>query len=369
MRALVAGLLLAAPALAALPQLEERDGDGLPEALAWGLEPISACAGPACGAAGLAAGASDEAGGDHVPDTATLEGSARADAPAAGGGAEAGLEALPGRGDLLQPTRHAGALELRAGSCASACLAAGAQSFYHQAQGAQPDVTLHGMPEGGSTGEAEAGVAPGATAGLLGASAGLPFKATMTDHGNSTVASAALPHALRPCAAGCVHAEGTAGATAAWLVLLQHERGLPHTWLGVVAPYAAECAGDTCAALAMDHTVLHHDSDDDVVHEQTRLGLADAAAMSCPLGGCSAALALQGGGGARLEDMFFIVEPPSGASGDAGLAAGAAPPLLAIPPAQLGASAAFAARDPDRDGDLDEAFVAACALGQCARVG
>lgn len=322
MRALLAGmLLLAAPAAALLPLVADGDGDGLPDTVSWHPEPVAACLPAACASAGAA------------------------------------LDALPGQGGLAQPTRHDGFAEVALGDCASACAGARLDTYYAQDQGRQPDITLHDVPDFGAAGAAGVDAA--------GARLDLPLAATDTDHNNNTRLAAAAPHDL-----GALH--GEAGATAAVLVLLHHDRGFPHTRLAYVAPFADECLGAVCAALDLNHTYFHHDSDDDVVHEQHRAGFDDtlgagseACVVACPPGLVHA----DGDVGFLLEDSFFVVEPPSGVSGDASASALVQPPLLATPPAVAEASAAFAARDPDRDLVLDEAFVEACALGHCQRLG
>lgn len=321
MRALLAGLLLLAAPAAALPTLGDSDGDELPDTLAWHPGPIAACVPGACASAGAA------------------------------------LDALPGQGGLAQPTRHDGFADVALGDCALACAGARLDTFYAQDQGRQPDITLHDFPDFGATG--------GAGLQAQGARLDLPFQAADTDHNNNTHVSALAPHD-----AGAL--EGDAGFTAAVLVLLHHDRGLPHTRLAYIAPFAHECLDAACAALDVNHTYFHHDSDDDVIHEQHRVGFDDtlaagseACVMACPPGVVHA----DGDAGLLLEDSFFIVEPPSGVSGDGATQALAQPPLLATPPAIADASAAFAVRDPDRDLVLDEAFVEACALGQCQRLG
>lgn len=321
-KALLAALLLAAaPAVAVLPLLEDATGDGVPDTLTWHPEPLAACAAGACAAAG------------------------------------ASLDAAPGADGSLQPVAHQGFAKVQAGDCATACTGLDLATFYAQDQGQQPDITLHGVPDFGATGEAALAAGPG--------SLRAPVAATDTDHNNNTFAGAALPHD-----AGALH--GEAGAAAAVLVLLHHDRGFPHTRLAYVAPYAHECFDAACAALDLNHTYFHHDSDDDVIHEQHRAGFDDTLALGadncvlpCPPGMVHG----DAEAGFLLEDSFFVIEPPSGVSGDGAARALVQPPLLASPPAEADMSVAFAARDPDRDLDLDEAFAEACILGQCHRLG
>lgn len=322
--ALAALLLLAAPGLAVVPLVplvEDANGDLLPDTVVWHPEPVQACAAAACAAASVA------------------------------------LDALPGAEGLLQPVRHDGAFAATAGACPAACAALALRTFYDQAPGQQPDLTLHGMPDGGATGGAMVQAGP--------ASAQVPLAATDTDRNNNTRVEASAPHDV-----GAL--EGDAGVVAAVLVLLHHDRGFPHTRLAYLAPFAHECLDALCAAVDLNHTYFHHDGDDDVVHEQHRVGFDDTLALGaehCVLP-CPPGLVHAGGDtGVLLEDSFFVIEPPSGVSGDGAADLLVQPPLLATPPAEADAAVAFAARDPDRDLALDEAFAEACVAGQCARLG
>lgn len=314
MRALAAALaLLAVPALAALPEVADGTGDGVPDTVRWS-EAAGACAVSACAEAA------------------------------------ATVEALPGEEGLAQPTRHDGALDAGAGPCEAACATAQAASSYDQPQGARPDLTLHGIPDGGVAGALGARAASGWVR--------APFLARDADRNNDTRAAGGVEHQAGPLA-------GEAGAASGVLVLLHHDRGLPHTRLAYAAPRARECAAvadGACAGIALSHTYLHHDGDDDVVHERHRAAARDEAFASAAGARVPAEAAYDGG--VLLEDSFFVNEPPSGASGDASAEAAAAQG----PPAS--ASLAFAVRDPDRDLDLDEAWATAevCRDGACARL-